>query len=60
MVRLAPNLRSVVYKYHVQNSYDFYDWYKVVELYEFTSDPQERSAALLALTFVRSTSTLAE
>ena len=50
---IGTNLRPIVYKYHIQNTYDFDDWYKMEELYTTTSDPQERAASSLALTFTR-------
>ncbi len=52
---MAPNLRSLVYKYHVQNTYDYVDTLNLYEVYQSTIDPQEKSSLLNALAQTRST-----
>ncbi len=52
---MAPNLRSLVYKYHVQNTYDYVDAFKLYQVYQTTIDPQEKSNLLNALAQTRST-----
>jgi hypothetical protein len=52
---VAPNLRSLVYKYHVQNTYDYVDALKLYEVYQTSIDPQEKSSLLNAIAQTRST-----
>ena len=48
------NIRSSVYKYHLQNTYNYYDWFDVFTLYELSGDAQEKNDALTGLTGSRS------
>lgn len=50
---LAPNLRGLVLKYHLQNTYEYKDWFTVTDLYSLTVDPQERAHVLNAISNTR-------
>ena len=50
---VAPNLRGLVMKYHLQNTYDYTDWFTVSDLYTLTIDPQERAQILSAIANTR-------
>ncbi len=52
---VSANIRGSVYKYHLQNTYNYNDWFDIYQVYELTNDPQEKSSALLSLTGTRST-----
>lgn len=52
---VSQNIRSSIYKYHIQNSYDYLDWVKLQQVYRASSDPQEQSLVLQALGASRST-----
>jgi hypothetical protein len=49
-LRIPPNLRALVYKYHVQNTYDYSDTFKIANVYPITDDPNEKSYVLRAIT----------
>ena len=51
---VSPNIRASVYKYHLQNTYDYYDWFDIYQSYELAGDAQEKNDALSALTATRS------
>ncbi|CAF0936439.1 unnamed protein product [Brachionus calyciflorus] len=46
---VPPNYRPVVYKYHMQNTYDIFDWVRMYEFYEETNNVREREYAIEAL-----------
>ena len=50
---VAPNLRGLALKYHLQNTYEFFDWFDVYEIYGVTVDPQERAQVLSAIANTR-------
>jgi hypothetical protein len=49
VVRLPPNIRATVYKYHLQNTYNYNDWFDVYQVYELSADAQEKNNALIGL-----------
>lgn len=57
---VSANLRSLAYKYHIQNSNDPNDWLKVLSLYSAMEQVQEKLSALDALSFTRLAWTLDE
>jgi hypothetical protein len=52
---VPPNIRGAVYRYHTQNSYDYRDWFNLLELYELSGDPQEKNNALSGMSYTRAT-----
>jgi hypothetical protein len=46
---LTTNLRAIVYKYHLQNTYNFNDWFEIYDFYGITNDLAEREYAAEAL-----------
>lgn len=46
ILSISPNIRSSVYKYHIQNSNNYQDWYNLAGVYSLTVDPQERTLIL--------------
>lgn len=55
MNRVPKQIRRSVYKYHLQNTYNYGDWFDIYELYELAGDAQVKTDALVALTQTRST-----
>lgn len=55
MNSLPPNYRAQVYKYHMQNTNEYFEWFWLQDYYFNTADPQESFNALSGLTFQRST-----
>ncbi len=51
--RLDTYLRAPVYKYHMQNSYNYNDWFLLNNLYLSTISPQERAITITALAQTR-------
>jgi len=49
-----PNYRAQVYKYHMQNSNNYNDWFLLDIYYYDTTDPQESYNSLSGLGFHRS------
>lgn len=54
-ITLSSNLRALVYKYHLQNTYDFTDWFTVYTFYGITNDLREKEYAIDALANTRLT-----
>jgi hypothetical protein len=52
---VPANIRASVFKYHIQNTYNYNDWFDLYESYELSGDPQEKNNALIGLTASRST-----
>ncbi|CAF1001465.1 unnamed protein product, partial [Brachionus calyciflorus] len=50
---VSPNLRGLVLKYHLQNTYDYLDWFDVFDIYILSVDPQERAQVLSAIANTR-------
>ena len=50
---MPQNLRSLVYKYHIQNTLEYLDNFDAFSIYELTNDPQEKSDILNAVTQTR-------
>ncbi len=46
---VAPNLRGLVYEYHIENTYDYNDVFKLFDVYPVSVDPQEKSLILNAV-----------
>jgi aminopeptidase N len=52
---VSPNIRSLVYKYHIEYIDDYNDWDALLNVYIRTVDPQEQAYILNALSYSRST-----
>lgn len=52
---MAPNLRALAYKYHLQNTYDFNDWFDLYTFFAITNDEREKEYTLDALANTRLT-----
>jgi hypothetical protein len=50
---ISADIRQSVYRYHIQNTNEFLDWFSLFSLYTSTYDPQEASFALSGLTYSR-------
>ena len=50
---IPPNIRGSVYKYSIQNSNDYQDWFNLSGVYDLTVDPQERTLVLDAIAQTR-------
>lgn len=50
---MSPNIRSIVYRYQLQTSFDSKDWFNIYELYQRTLDPQEKSNTLSGMSGTR-------
>lgn len=50
---VSPNYRRIVYKYHIQNTFDYSDFFKVNDLYLSTNDPFERANSFVSLSSTR-------
>lgn len=50
---LSTNLRAIVYKYHLQNTNNFNDWYDLYDFYVITNDLREKEYAIEALSNTR-------
>jgi len=50
---IPPYVRSLVYNYHFQNTYDVSDWLLIFRLYKTQNDLVEKERYLKALTFTR-------
>lgn len=52
---ISANVRLSTYRYHIQNSIDFNDWNNLFKVYINSTDPQEQSNVLSALSYSKST-----
>lgn len=52
-LRVPLNFRGSVYKYHIQNTLDYNDWFNMNQLYLNTNDPFERAYAIASLSQTR-------
>ena len=50
---VPQNLRSLIYKYHIQNTLEYTDNFDIFTIYELTNDPQEKSDVLNAVAQTR-------
>ena len=50
---VSQNLRSLIYKYHIQNTLEYFDNFDIFNVYELTTDPQEKSDVLNAVSQTR-------
>lgn len=46
---LSTNIRAIVYKYHLQNTNNFNDWYDIYDFYAVANDLREKEYAIEAL-----------
>ena len=52
---VSPNYRPYVFKYHIQNTYEFLEWIRLFDFYEITGDSREKEYTLDALANTRLT-----
>ena len=50
---MSPNYRPAVYKYHLQNSYEFLDWQRLYDFYEISNNIREDEYVIDALANTR-------
>lgn len=50
---ISNNYRPLVYKYHIQNTNEYQDWYDIKELYIQTKSPQEQTNILNSFSYSR-------
>jgi hypothetical protein len=53
VLSVPQNLRSLIYKYHIQNTLEYFDNFDIFNVYELTTDPQEKSDVLNAVSQTR-------